>query len=128
MARILVVEDETPQRFAMASLLTRSGHEAKATSDPHAAVEGAEEFRPDVLVTDWMLKSDWTGLDVAEAMRKRDPGLGVVFITAIPQDEARTKAAHLETYEVLQKPCEFYELLAAVHKVLPEGSTTGQPA
>jgi DNA-binding response OmpR family regulator len=117
-ARILVVEDETPQRFAMASLLERSGHEARATSNPEAAIEGAAEFRPAVLVTDWMLKAEQTGLDVAESLRRMDPTIGLVFITALPEEEARQMAGHLDNFEVVQKPCEFYELLEAVQRML----------
>ncbi len=118
MARILVVEDETSQRYVMADLLIRSGHEVRSTPDPREAIAVAEEFGPDVLVSDWLLKSDLTGRDVAQALRARDPNLPVVFITALPAQIVEAQASELRPFKVVNKPCEFYDLLLAIHEAL----------
>ncbi len=126
MARILILEDEPSQRFVMADLLARSGHEARCTADPQAAIPALEEFKPDVLVADWLLKSRMTGRDVAAAGRARDPGLRVVFITAVPPGLVEREAVALQPFRVVQKPCEFYDLLLAIHAVM--GPTAEEPA
>ncbi|GMU19970.1 MAG: hypothetical protein AMXMBFR13_00710 [Phycisphaerae bacterium] len=118
MARILIVEDEVSQRFVMNDLLLRSGHEALSASNPEEAIQAGTTLQPEVLVCDWLLKAGRTGLDVAEALRGRDPRLGLIFISALPSDVIESKAAHLKPFEVINKPCEFYDLLKAVHATL----------
>ena len=124
MARILILEDEPNQRLVMADLLSRSGHEAKCTADPRTAIELAEEFRPDVLVADWVLRTRLTGRDAAEMLRARDPNLRLVFISAMPRGVMESAAASLRPFKTVQKPCEFYDLLAAIHEVL--GNVTAE--
>lgn len=123
MSRILVVEDEPSQRFVMADLLARTGHEARCTADPRAAIEAADAFKPDVLVADWLLKSDMTGRDVAEVLRAKDPNLRVVFITALPPDLVEEQASQVKPFRMVHKPCEFYDLLLAIHQTLGDVKT-----
>jgi CheY-like chemotaxis protein len=118
MARILVLEDEPTQRFVMSDLLARSGHESRCTADPQAAMAALEEFKPDVLVADWLLKSQMTGRDVAAALRSREPNLSLVFITALPAELVEAQAADLQPFRIVHKPCEFYDLLLAIHEAL----------
>ena len=118
MARILVLEDESNQRLVMADLLTRSGHEAKCTADPRTAIEVAQHFKPEVLVADWVLRTQLTGRDVAEMLRALEPELRLVFITAMPAGTVECEAEGLRPFKIVQKPCEFYDLLKAIHEVL----------
>jgi DNA-binding NtrC family response regulator len=122
MARILVLEDDSSARFVMAEMLVRSGHEARGAGKPEDAIEGVAmaDFEPEVLVADWMLKSDLTGLDVAEKLQARYPNLRVVFITALPTEKLRedAKARGIKTFKFVRKPCEFFDLLDAIHQVL----------
>ena len=120
MSRILVLEDEPSQRFVMSDLLNRSGHEALCTPDPKAAIEAAADFKPEVLVADWLLKSEMSGRDVAAVLRAQDPALRVVFITALPPELVEAKAADLQPYKIVHKPCEFFDLLLAIHQSLEE--------
>jgi CheY-like chemotaxis protein len=123
MARILVLEDESNQRLVMADLLVRSGHEARCTADPRTAIEAAHSFKPDVLVADWVLRTQLTGRDVAEILRSANPALRIVFITAMPAGVVESDAAGLEPFKIVQKPCEFYDLLTAIHEVLGDVPT-----
>ncbi|HOB73008.1 MAG TPA: response regulator [Phycisphaerae bacterium] len=126
MARILILEDERSQRFIMSDLLVRSGHEAKSTADPRAAIDLAEQFKPDVLVCDWLLKSDMTGRDAAIAIRAQYPNLPVVFITALPAGILTEQTIDLRPCKIVNKPCEFFDLLLAIHELL--GDVVGEPA
>lgn len=129
MARILIVEDEPNQRTVMTDLLARSGHEVRCAPDSQGAVQLAEEFKPDVLVADWLLRTWLTGRDVAEMLRKRNPDLRLVFISAVPVGVMASEAASLHPFKTVQKPCEFYDLLAVIHAVLQEApvSEDGAP-
>lgn len=127
MARILVLEDERSQRFVMSELLIRSGHEAKSTAEPRAAIRLADQFDPEVLVLDWLLKSDLTGRDAALAIRAQHPNLPIVFITALPADIIAEQTADLRPCRIVNKPCEFYDLLLAIHELLGD-MAIGEPA
>lgn len=118
MARILVVEDELGPRFVMSEMLVRSGHEAKAASKPENAIALGPEYKPDVLVTDWMLKTELTGLDVARTLKQQLPELRIVFISGHPLEELRPQAKDLQPVRFVRKPCEFFELLNAIHEML----------
>lgn len=118
MARVLVLEDESNQRLVMADLLTRSGHEARCTPNPRTAIEAAHSFKPDVLVADWLLRTELTGRDVAEILRSADPELRIVFITAMPSGLVECEAEALQPFKLVQKPCEFYDLLTAIHEAM----------
>lgn len=118
MSRILVVEDQPSQRFIMSELLERTGHESRCAADPRLAIEVAETFNPDVLVADWRLRSELNGCDVARILRKRNPELKLVFITAMPPTVIEHKAKDLAPYHTVRKPCEFYDLLRAIHEAL----------
>ena len=106
----------------MAEMLVRSGHDARAAAKPEDAIQGTltTDFEPDVLVADWMLKSNLTGLDVAEKLQARFPELKVVFVTALATEELRQQAETrgLNTFRFVRKPCEFFDLLDAIHQVL----------
>ena len=68
-ARILVVDDEPRYGTQLAEILRRDGHEVETAEDIVGALTTAQQFRPNVLLVDWMLKDRDTGLDPAS-----DPG------------------------------------------------------
>jgi DNA-binding response OmpR family regulator len=125
MAKILVIDDDKDARLGMTRSLNEVGHEARASGDPTEAIQVALSFEPDVLVADWVLKPDHTGLEVAVTLRAAHPDLGLVFITGRPFEEVDAEARHLRPYRIVNKPCEFYELLEAVQSV---GKRSRKPA
>lgn len=114
MARILVVEDETSQRYLISDLLTRSGHEAVATCGPLDAAQALEWFRPDVVVSDCHVRLDQTGLEAAETLRGVLPDVGLVFVTQEPVDMLEKGASHLKPFRVVNQPWHFQDLMGAV--------------
>jgi len=118
MARILVLDDDADSRNVMVSMLNEVGHEAHGSDDPAHAIQAALTFAPEVLVADWVLKPDHTGLEAAEALRAAHPQLGLIFITGRPFEEIDAEARHLHPYRFISKPCEFFDLFQAVQDVL----------
>ena len=72
MAKILVIDDEPIPCRMLHHFLTGEGHEVRTALDADEAVQVAHDFRPDLLISDWLLK-DKTGLDVALAVRDELP-------------------------------------------------------
>lgn len=88
---ILVVDDDARIRAGMIALIEHWGH--RVTTSDGTSLPGG---RPDLLLVDYHLGDDRTGLDLlAAATRKWGPGLRVAVLTADRQPEvaARVRAA-----------------------------------
>jgi CheY-like chemotaxis protein len=98
------VDDETAVREPAAARLRDLGYRViEAENGPRAMQLLEDGLRPDILVTDVGLPQGMDGRAVAEAVRRRWPGLPVVFATgyarvALPDDAAVvTKPFDLDT-------------------------------
>ena len=81
---LLLVEDETGVREAIAEGLRDQGYRVLEAGDGPAALRilhGGRGFRVDALVTDVGLPRGLNGRQVADAARECRPGLPVLFIT-----------------------------------------------
>ena len=116
MARILVVDDEADIREFLELTLRRSGHEVKtATGDLEAYAMGVE-FRPEVLIIDWMLGASVDGIEVAKVLRAALPRLQVILITGNSSEALLGVAAAAEILTVLAKPFSFTTLTEVFHE------------
>lgn len=81
--RILLVEDDGLMRNTLAtSLSINQTIEVQTAPNVSQALKLALECFPDCLVTDLHLGDGPNGIDLARALRKKDPTLGVVFLTS----------------------------------------------
>ena len=55
MSRILIIEDETPMRTALADLLTAEGYRALTAADGESGLERALAEKPDLILLDVMM-------------------------------------------------------------------------
>ena len=103
--RVLVVEDETLIRWAVAEALTAAGHTVLEAPDAATALQVvAEAPQPlDVVLLDLRLP-DSSDLSLLAAIRRKTPSSAVVMMTAhgTPEDAAGARA--LGAFEVLEKP------------------------
>ena len=93
---VLVVEDETLTRTLISKILSNSGFHVVGSA--HTASEAMalyRQHRPQVVLLDIDLGSGPTGLDIANAILRVDPNVGVVFISSI--DDVRTIRPNLPT-------------------------------
>src|SRR4051812_10242129 len=92
--RILVVDDETNARSALAELLREEGYAVETAADGFKALPKVDDFDPDVLVTDLKMP----GLDGLGLMRKaheQDPDRAVIVTTAFGAVESAVEAMRL---------------------------------
>ncbi|HOB76314.1 MAG TPA: response regulator [Phycisphaerae bacterium] len=118
MARVLIVEDETSQRYLISNLLTCHGHEAVATCGPLDAAQAIEWFRPDVVVADYHAGIDQTGLEAAETLRGVLPNVRLVFVTQESKEILEEDARHLKPFRVVNQPWHCQDLMGAVQAEL----------
>ncbi len=113
MARILVVDDDADIREFLELALRRNGHDVKtATCDLEAYAMGVE-FRPEVLVIDWMLEATVDGIEVAQVLKAR---LQVILITGNSSEALVRQAAAAEIPTVLAKPFSFTTLTEVIQE------------
>jgi len=108
--KVLLVEDDTDARDALALLLAESGYDLATAGDGVSAVTTAAEFGPDVIVCDWLLPGV-DGVTAARAIQSDQARPApVIFVTAhsLADLRSRTKDLHVRAY--LPKPVDFSRL------------------
>ncbi len=78
---ILVIDDESEIREGLELLLTSEGYGVTSAGTGESGLARLEERPFDLLLLDVTLP-DRNGLDLLKEVRRRDPGLSVVLITA----------------------------------------------
>lgn len=104
--RILVVDDESLNRFLLTHMLAENGfrdcHEAETGEQ---ALEMAEELVPDIVLLDVVMPG-MSGHDVAPKLKKlqKDTYLPVIFITALDDEESLAKCLRVGGDDFVGKP------------------------
>ena len=119
MARILVVEDNALNIKLFCDLLAAHGHEPHAVTDSREALERAQQFAPDLIITDIRLPHI-SGLELIRQVRE-DDGLKDVPIMAVTAyaaagDDERIRAAGAQAY--VSKPISVVRFVNEVTSLL----------
>ncbi|MBI5062218.1 MAG: response regulator [Desulfatitalea sp.] len=109
-AKILVVEDDTNVATVLEARLESFGHDVCdiARSGP-AAVRGAVQHQPDLVLMDILLEGDMNGVEAAELIRSQ-VDVPVVFITCLSDQAMLDRAVKANAYGYILKPYDNAEL------------------
>ncbi|MEY4607263.1 MAG: hypothetical protein RLY45_2023 [Actinomycetota bacterium] len=99
--RVLVIDDEPALADLVAAWLGDLGLSTRTANTPEEALTAADEFGPQLVVSDANLRADMDGLDVARELVERYPSLVVIFMTGFSD---RIKALQAAGVAVLAKP------------------------
>jgi DNA-binding response OmpR family regulator len=102
--RVLVVDDETDALEILAWLLTDHGCDVRTASDVEEAVAVGKDFQPTLLITDYLLRDDGTGIDVIRDLRDSQPDLRALLVTGMDVAELRHELESIGNVNVLRKP------------------------
>ena len=91
MEKILVVDDERSLRNAMKNLLEADGFSVVLAKNGEDALKSFSEHRPKLVLLDVMMPG-MNGVKTCEALRKMDPLVPVIFLTAVPSDTSKVRA------------------------------------
>lgn len=119
MARALVVDDDRLFRMTVGQMLRDAGHDVEVAASGREGIDLGVRWRPDWLVTDWMLKDALHGLHVAGAVQATRPDVVAVLITSFPIEDLRRAASDLGMNAILRKPFAADELLEALRRPPP---------
>jgi putative nucleotidyltransferase with HDIG domain len=116
-AKLLVVDDEPEIVTFIREFLLARGYDVLGLSDPREVAAQLDTFQPDLCVFDFRMPHK-TGADLLEIVKKKDPKVEVVFLTA--QDEACLAVDLMKrgAADYLLKPVEINPLLVAIGRAL----------
>lgn len=81
--RILIIEDDELTRTTIESALSKQGLDVLlSTASVSEALNFAKKHRPEAAVIDYNLGKGPNGVDAANGLRKIDPNIGIVLMTA----------------------------------------------
>ncbi|MFF9479701.1 response regulator transcription factor [Streptomyces sp. NPDC014733] len=124
--RVLVVDDEPDVTEVLAGAMTGEGWQVRTAADGAGALAAARDFRPDAVVLDRMLP-DLNGLEVLRALRRAEPGLCVLFLTARDAVEDRIAGITAGGDDYVTKPYSLEEVLARLRGLLRRAGMTAGP-
>src|SRR6266545_2728292 len=107
---ILVVDDEEVMRDVLGSLLTQAGFQVSLAESGPQGLALARKGDVDAAIVDVMLP-DMGGLEFLEELKKTDPDLVVLMITAFASVETAITAMKKGAFDYVAKPFKHEELL-----------------
>lgn len=116
---VLVVEDDEHVRSVIARMLRREGHaviEAGSTREALRLWERTPQLVR-VLVTDVILP-DRPGTDLARLLERRNPGMGVIYVSGYAEEDLRSRVGLPANRTFLAKPFQPRELVRLVRDLL----------
>ena len=114
---ILIVEDDSALRLSLQLLLRSRGFRVVVAKDGEEGLDAAFSARPDLVLLDLMMPK-LNGFEVCREIRRRDPELPLLFLTAKTDLEDRLRGLSLGADDYVLKPFAPDELLARVHAAL----------
>ncbi len=114
---LLLVEDETPLREALAERLGEHGFEVEQAESGEQAIEKLAEFAFDIVITDLRLPG-LDGTRVLEAALLRYPDVVGIIVTGYGTVKDAVEAIKRGATDFVTKPFQFDELLHALNSAL----------
>jgi two-component system, cell cycle response regulator len=103
--RVLVVDDDAATRLTLQTLLQRGGYNVQAAEDGVQGMERALEFRPQIMVVDWVMPQ-MSGLELTRTLRQTRLGreIYVVMLTSHEDEERLVEAFEAGADDYMVKP------------------------
>jgi DNA-binding NtrC family response regulator len=115
MEPVLLVEDKAELRAMLRKALERSGYAVDEAPDGNAAVDKVRSRRYMVVLTDLKLPG-CSGLDVLREVRRADPTIPVILVTAYGSVEEAVTAMKEGAFDFIQKPVDLDHLKLLVER------------
>ncbi len=116
-ALIHIVDDEQIIHEILTDLLTSEGYEVEVSTSGEEALEKHSSSSFDLVLLD-LLMPGMDGIEVLKKLKKIDPRVMVIIITAYASIESAISAMKTGAFDYVQKPFKHDELLLTIHRAL----------
>jgi DNA-binding response OmpR family regulator len=123
--KILVIEDDPSILRGLQLNLGMEGYLVRSASDGETGLALARTEKPDLVVLDVMLPR-MGGLEVVREIRKEDPDLPVLILSAKGQEADKVAGLRFGADDYIVKPFGLKELLARIDAVLRRRRARGE--
>jgi DNA-binding NtrC family response regulator len=120
---ILIVDDDTALRQAIATALADLGHQTAEAADGEAALAWLSRHEADAVLLDLRMPG-MDGMEVLRRIRARPAAPPVAVLTAVPTSDNTIEAMRLGAVDHLAKPIGREGLRALLSRMLPEPDVT----
>jgi two-component system NtrC family response regulator len=114
---ILIVDDEDAQRSILKGYLEKKGYKIFSASSGTEGIKAVENNPIDIVLSDFKMP-DKTGLEVLEEVKKINPEISFVILTAYGTIENAVKAMRLGAYDYISKPVDLDELDLTIERII----------
>jgi two-component system response regulator PilR (NtrC family) len=115
--KILVVDDEQSMTQFLGIVLRKEGYEVTTVSSGREALEKVKADSPDVVITDIKMPG-MDGIQLLQGIKKHDPGIPVVIMTAYASQQSAIEAVNLGAFQYLIKNAKNDEIKLIVRNAL----------
>lgn len=122
--QILIVEDEAAIREMVVMTLEMAGFDSLQATDVSEAHQQVVDHRPALILLDWMLPGDKSGIDFCR-MLKNDALLAeipVIMLTAKSEEDSKVHGLDAGADDYMTKPFSTRELISRIKAVLRRSS------
>ncbi|HZQ90241.1 MAG TPA: response regulator [Terriglobales bacterium] len=120
-SHILVVDDEPSVLLTYRLLLEQQGYDVTAVLSAREAMRILETSTFDLLLCDLSLEEQYSGFDVVDFGRQRDPGLLAALLTGYATMDAAEKAG-TRNIPLLFKPIDIEQFFTTISALLGDGN------
>ncbi|MFZ2323637.1 MAG: sigma-54 dependent transcriptional regulator [Ignavibacteriaceae bacterium] len=114
---ILVVDDEEAQRSVLKGYLEKKGYKIFSASSGNDGIKAVQNNLIDIVLSDFKMP-DITGLEVLERVKKINPEISFVILTAYGTVENAVKAMQLGAFDYISKPVDLDELDLLLERII----------
>jgi two-component system NtrC family response regulator len=114
--RILVVDDEAPQRELIGGFLKKQGHEVLLAGSGLEAIARVRETRVDLVLSDFKMPG-MSGIELLRGVKGVNPEIPFILVTAYGTVETAVQAMREGAADYLTKPLDLEELLLRIGNV-----------
>ena len=118
MSKILVVDDEEKVCWAFEQFLKSEGHTALIASNAQDAIEMVTSESPELVIMDIKMPGSIDGLDAIIEMKKIDPNIYIIIMTAYGTMQTAIKAMQSGAYDYIVKPIDLDQIKIVIDKAL----------
>ena len=116
---VLIVDDEPAVRHTIRSVLESSGFNCAESENGASALEWLKEHHTDLVIADYHMPI-MNGLRLLEKVQASFNGSTprVIMLSGIIEEKEKLKAIDLGAYAIIDKPCNFRELVVKVNEAI----------